>query len=146
MSMPPRVFLSRLDDHRIIQAIAQAERETSGEIRVYVSEKQVEDVLSEAKVHFLRLGMQKTRARNAVLIYIAPRSRQFAIVGDVAIHEKCGNPFWSTIAAAMETHFKQERYTDALVAAIEKVGAVLAVHFPHQPDDRNELPDEIERD
>jgi uncharacterized membrane protein len=146
MSLPPKKFLDELDDQRIVEAIGRAERQSSGEIRVFISEKQVNDVLNEAKVHFLRLGMEKTRGRNGVLIYIAPRSRNFAIVGDVAIHEHCGDQFWQEIAEAMETNLKQERYTEALLLAIERVGAVLAAHFPRQPDDRNELPDEVERD
>ena len=146
VAMQPRVFLHELDDRRIIKAIGLAEQRSSGEIRVYVSDKQVEDVLSEAKVHFLRLGMEKTRARNGVLIYIAPRSRNFAIVGDIAVHERCGEGFWREIAAAMESNLRQERYTEAVLAAIEKVGAVLAAHFPRAKDDLNELPDEIAGD
>jgi uncharacterized membrane protein len=144
--MHPKSFLSKVDDTRVIKAIHEAEQKSSGEIRVYVSEKQVDDVLNEAKVHFLRLGMDKTRGRNAVLIYIAPRSRNFAVVGDVAVHERCGDQFWQDIAVGMADHLKQERYTEALLLAIEKVGAVLAAHFPHQADDQNELPDDIATD
>ena len=145
-AMHPKSFLRQLDDRRVVEAIGRAEQNSSGEIRVYVSDKQVDDVVNEAKVHFLRLGMEKTRARNGVLIYIAPRSRNFAIIGDVGVHEQCGDNFWQEIAATMETHLKQERYTEALILAIDKVGAVLAAHFPHQADDKNELPDDIAHD
>jgi uncharacterized membrane protein len=144
--MQPKAFLTKLEDWRIVDAIGRAERNSSGEIRVYVSDKQVEDVLSEAKVHFLRLGMQKTRDRNGVLIYIAPRSRNFAIIGDIGVHERCGDNLWQVIASGMESHLREGRYTDALLLAIEKVGAVLAAHFPRQPDDENELPDDIATD
>jgi uncharacterized membrane protein len=144
--MQPRAFLSELDDRRIVQAIAEAERASSGEIRVYVSEKQVEDVVSEAKVHFLRLGMEKTRERNGVMIYIAPRSRNFAVVGDIGIHQKCGDTLWQEVAGMMEEHLKAGRYTDALLAAVSKIGSILATHFPRQADDQNELPDEIAGD
>jgi uncharacterized membrane protein len=144
--MQPRIFLNELDDRRIIAAIAEAERRCSGEIRVYVSEKQVEDVISEAKVHFLRLGMEKTRERNGVLIFIAPRSQSFAVIGDVAVHERCGELFWREVAGAMESLLKEERYTDALLAAIERIASLLALHFPRAADDINELPDEIEGD
>jgi uncharacterized membrane protein len=144
--MHPKHFLGRIDEPRVVAAIRAAEQSSSGEIRVFVSEKQVDGVVDEAKVHFLRLGMEKTRARNGVLIYIAPRSRNFAIVGDVGVHERCGDRFWQEIASGMESHLKKERYTEALILAIERVGAVLAAHFPHQPDDRNELPDDIATD
>jgi uncharacterized membrane protein len=141
--MQPKTFLGQLDDRRIVEAIARAEKNSSGEIRVYVSSKQIKDALSEAKLHFVRLGMEKTRARNGVLIYIAPRSRSFAVVGDLGVHQLCGDELWKEIAAGMETCLRQEHYTDALIVAIEKVGAVLAAHFPHQADDQNELPDDI---
>jgi uncharacterized membrane protein len=141
--MRPKEFLNHLDDRRIVEAIRKAERVSSGEIRVYISHKQVQDVISEAKVHFLRLGMQKTKRRNAVLIYIAPRSRNFAIIGDVGVHSQCGDNFWRDTATVMESHLKQNRFTDAVVAAVEEVGSVLAAHFPRQPDDRNELPDDV---
>ncbi len=144
--MQPRKFLSQLDDRRIVEAIARAEKCSSGEIRVYVSNKQVQDALHEAKTQFVRLGMEKTRARNGVLIFVAPRSRAFAVVGDVGVHQRCGDELWNEIAAGMETHLRQERYTEALILAIEKVGSVLAAHFPHRPDDENELPNEVAGD
>lgn len=143
--MRPKAFLHELDDRRIVEAIAEAERQSSGEIRVYVSDKRVDDVLREAKVHFLRLGMEKTRARNGVLIYIAPRSQNFAIVGDVGVDQVCGQEFWAGIASEMEAGLKQERFTEAVLLGIERVGAVLATRFPRGPDDRNELPDDVAR-
>jgi len=81
-----------------------------------------------------------------VLIYIAPRSRSFAVVGDIGVHEKCGDQFWQETATKMEALLRQERYTDALLEAVSGIGAVLAAHFPRQPDDKNELPDEIAGD
>ena len=89
---------------------------------------------------FELLGMTNTAERNGVLIYIAPRARQFRILGDTAIHEKCGDDFWKEVAAAMEEHFRKGEFTEGVVAGIERVGEVLARHFPRRPDDRNELP------
>jgi uncharacterized membrane protein len=146
VTMQPKVFLNQLDDRRILEAIAAAEARSSGQIRVYVSEKQVEDVISEAKVHFLRLGMEKTRARNAVLIYIAPRSQNFAVIGDVGIHERGGDNLWQGVAGEMEVYLRQERFTEAVISAIAKVGAVLASHFPPDLGGTNELPDAVVRD
>ena len=144
--MKPKAFINELDDQRIVSAIGEAEKRSSGEIRVYISDKQIDDVVSEAKSHFVRLGMNKTRERNGVLLYFAPRSRNFAVVGDLGIHEKCGQELWDLVASTMEAHLKANRYTDALLAGIEKIGSVLAAHFPRQADDRNELPDEIAGD
>ena len=83
--------------------------------------------------------MEKTRHRNAVLIYLAPRSRKFAIIGDEAIHAKCGELFWQEVAALMSPLLGQERYTEAVEGAIQKIGAVLARHFPRDRDNPDEL-------
>jgi|SRR5438552_15923726 len=144
--MKPIEFISKLDEQRIVAAIATAEKKTSGEIRVYVSHKLRHEIMAAAQRRFVKLGMAKTRHRNGVLIYFAPRARKFAIVGDVGVHEKCGDSFWQDIAAAMSEHLKQSRYTEAILLAIERVGAALAEHFPSGPDDRNELPNEIAGD
>jgi uncharacterized membrane protein len=88
--------------------------------------------------------MTQTAARNGVLILLAPRSHTFAVIGDTAIHEKCGAAFWTALAAAMTEHFKRGDFTAGLVHGIERAGALLAEHFPHEAGDRNELPDQIE--
>ena len=85
--------------------------------------------------------MQKTRHRNAVLIFVAPVSQTFAVIGDEAVHRKCGDAFWQQLAAAMTEHFKQGEFTAGLVHGIERAGVLLAAEFPRQPDDHNELPD-----
>ena len=144
--MKPREFISRLDEARIIDAIAEAERKCSGELRVYVSHRKRTDPLAFAQKRFLELGMTNTRHRNAVLIYLVPHTRQFAIVGDRGIHEKCGDAFWQEVTARMSDLLKQGRFTDAILDAIQKVGEVLARNFPRDSDDQNELPDQIVRD
>ncbi len=138
-------FLEQLDDAKIVAAIGEAEQRSSGEIRVYVSHKKREDALAAAHVRFQKLGLTKTRHRNAVLIYFAPITRQFAIVGDVGIHQKGGDDFWRDSSAAMSAQLKQGKFTEAVVDAIRKTGALLEEHFPRDPDDRNELPNEVER-
>src|ERR1051326_8374305 len=104
--MKPRRFLSQLDQDRIVTAIAEMERQTSGEIRVFVSHRAVDDALHAAAHQFDKLQMQKTEQRNGVLIFVAPRSQTFSIVGDQAIHAKCGDSFWIEVAAEMTGLFK----------------------------------------
>lgn len=144
--MKPKEFINQLDEARIVDAMAQAERKSSGEVRVYVSRRRRTDPLAIAQKRFLDLGMTRTRHRNAVLIYIAPRTRQFAIVGDAGVHEKCGDAFWREVSASMTDLLKEGRFTDALVGAIQKVGDLLARHFPRDSNDQNELPDRIVRE
>jgi uncharacterized membrane protein len=139
--MKPKHFLERIDESRVLAAIAEAERKSSGEIRVYISHRKRPEALKFAQRRFLKLGMTKTRHRNAVLIYLAPRTQQFAVVGDVGVHEKCGEHFWEHIAARMTTFLKASQYTTAIVTAIHEAGELLAGHFPREPDDKNELPD-----
>ena len=142
--MRTKEFLSRLDHDRIVQAIKAAEAQTSGEIRVYVQRGRIEDdPLVAAQRRFQELGMQKTRERNAVLIFVAPRAQKFAVIGDEAVHQKCGAEFWQQLVDAMRHHFQKENFTEALVKAIEDTGYLLASHFTTTPDDRDELPDEI---
>ena len=134
-----------LDDARVVAAIAAAEQLTSGEIRVVVAQAKTADPIAAAEKQFERLGMIKTDARNGVLIYVAPASRNFAVIGDQGVHEKCGEGFWRELAAAMSACFKRGEFTEGLVLGIERAGTLLAAHFPRRPDDQNELPDRIER-
>src|SRR5690242_17463096 len=104
--MKPEHFIEKLDDARVVAAIAKAEQGTSGEIRVYVSHRPRQDALSAAKARFEALGMQQTRERNAVLIYLVPLTHQFALWADVGAHQKCGETLWSEIAARMSLLLK----------------------------------------
>lgn len=134
-----------IDESRVVAAIAAAEARTSGEIRIVLSQQRVEEPVAAARKQFERMGMTNTVARNGVLIFVAPKSHTFAVIGDQGIHEKCGDNFWRELAAAMTAHFKSGDFTAGLVLAVERAGTLLAEHFPRRPDDRNELPDHIEQ-
>lgn len=134
-----QAFLSQLDTARIERAIADAEKVTSGELRVVFHPGEADDIAALARTTFARLGMTATRERNAVLILVAPDARQFAIFGDEGVHARCGDDFWREVAAVMETHFRAGRHTDAIVEGVTRAGAVLAREFPHRSDDRDEL-------
>jgi uncharacterized membrane protein len=141
--MKPRHFIKLLDHARLEAAIAAAEARTSGEIRVIVDHRPIEEAVSFARAEFLRLGMQQTRDRNAVLFFVAPASQSFAIIGDEGVHQKCGNEFWSEVAASMQAAFRREDYTGALAGGIARAATLLAEHFPRRPDDRDELPNTV---
>jgi uncharacterized membrane protein len=142
--MRTREFLSKLEHDRIIQAIGEAESKTSGEIRVLIQRGKLKsDPLVAARKKFHRLGMHKTGERNAVLIFVAPRVHKFAVVGDEAIHKKCGNEFWQRIVEGIRTHFRNEKFSDALVEAVREIGDVLATDFPKTRSDTNELSDDV---
>lgn len=144
--MKTKHFLEQLHDARIVAAIHTAEKKTSGEIRVFISHKKIDYALATATAQFEKLGMKKTRHRNAVLIYVAPQSRQFAVVGDEAVHRQCGDAFWQSLAAEMTGHFQKSEFTEGIIHAVQKAGELLAKHFPPENDCGNELPDKVEHD
>jgi len=142
--MRTREFLSKLEHDRIVGAIREAESRTSGQIRVYIQRGKLRvDPLIAAREKFHRLGIHKTRERNAVLIFVAPRAHKFAVVGDKAVHERCGEQFWQRLVDGMRAHFQNEKFSHAIVETIEEIGKLLAAHFPKRSTSSNELPDEI---
>ncbi len=134
---------SKEDKLAIREAIQGAEKQTSGEVRVYFEQNtHGETVLQRAVKAFAKLNMQKTQDRNGVLFYIAFEDQQFAVLGDQGIHEKVTQTFWDTIRGMLTQYFAKEEFVPGLVAAIEEVGRQLETHFPYQRDDINELPDD----
>jgi uncharacterized membrane protein len=144
--MNTKEFVTTLDEARISQAIAEAEKRTSGEIRVYVTDEKPTDILATAEKAFVKLGMAATAQRNAVLIYFAPAMRGYAIYGDKGIHENCGQYFWEAIREGMKPLLKQEKFTESIIYAVREVGEALSKNFPWQAGDRNELPNDVIRD
>lgn len=139
-------FLNQLQHDEIVAAIRAAEKKTSGEIRVFISRKKVDDPVAAAQKEFEKLGMTRTHHRNGVLIFVAPNARKFAVIGDRAVHQRCGDDFWQALAAEMTGHFKKSDFSAGIIHGIQKAGELLAAHFPPQRGDGNELPDEIEGD
>ncbi|MFC2175619.1 TPM domain-containing protein [Bacteroidota bacterium] len=124
-------------------AIKSAEKNTSGEIRLYIEDKCKEDVLDHAAFLFAELEMHKTELRNGVLFYLAIKDRKFAILGDAGINSKVEKDFWNQIKEAMKLEFVKGDFTNGLQMGIRMTGEALAAHFPYQKDDLNELSDDI---
>ncbi len=144
--MKEKAFIEQLQNDQIVAAVRTAEAKTSGEIRIFISRKETTDPLAAAQAEFTRMGMTKTAEGNGVLIFVAPRSQKFAILGDQGIHERCGENFWREVAEQMTAHFRKSEFTEGIISAIQKAGTLLAEHFPRRTDDKNELPDAVERD
>jgi uncharacterized membrane protein len=130
--MKTKHLFRELNHDRITAAIAEAEKHTTGEIRVFVSHHKVHDPRHAAAHQFVKLGLDKTQHRNAVLIFIAPESQNFAVLGDEAVHTKCGEAAWESIATAMREYFRQGKFTEGVVHGISRAGGLLAEHFPSQ--------------
>lgn len=146
--MKASALVSALDDARVVEAIRAAESRTSGEVRVFVSRRRLRgaSVLTRAQQEFIRRGIARTAQRNGVLIYLVPSDREFAVIGDEGVHARCGREFWEATAGVMQEHFRAGRFTEGLVAGVQRAGDLLAEHFPRRSDDRNELPDAVEKD
>ncbi|MCA1747610.1 MAG: TPM domain-containing protein [Bacteroidales bacterium] len=136
-------FFNKEEKAALKEAIAQAELNTSGEIRLHVENHCKGDVLDCAAAWFDKLKMQKTEKRNGVLFYIAVKDRQFAIIGDAGINAVTPDDFWENIKEEMLQHFKENRFADGLVKGITMAGEQLKKQFPYQSDDINELSNEI---
>ena len=142
---PLRRHLSEEDLDRIAGAIAEAERETSGELRVHIVARLLpfENARKRAIREFFQLGVDRTRDGSGVLLFLAVRSGRFEIVADRAINEKVGDQIWNTIAAEITEHIHENGLGDGLEHGVRRIGSFLSQHFPIQPDDVNELPDEV---
>jgi uncharacterized membrane protein len=146
--MRTREFIDALADERIVDAVRAAEENTSGEIRVFVTRRKLrgEDVRARARMEFERLHVGDTALRNGVLFFVVPEEQTFAVIGDEEIHAKCGQNFWDETAAAMEALFREGKFTDGVLAGVQRAGEVLARHYPREAGDRNELSDQVARD
>ena len=140
-----KVFFTPAEKLEINAAIVQAEQRTSGEVRVFVESKcSYVNAIDRSVEIFYNLGMQKTKLRNAVLVYIAMKDHQLAVFGDEGIHRKVGNEYWEEKVAAMIAHFSRNNFSEAIVQTVKDIGEALHLHFPYDEHiDKNELPDEI---
>lgn len=138
-------FFSAQDKEQIVQAIRNAEKQTSGEIRVYVESKNpFVDAIDRAAEIFFKLEMQKTEHRNAVLLYIAMEHKQLALFGDEGIFQKVGADYWNTAVNNMIAQFTKENISNGIEQCIAQIGQTLKEKFPYEATtDKNELPDEI---
>jgi len=139
-------LISPTDQQQIVAAIQDAEKQTSGEIRVFIeSHCKYVDAIERASEIFFHLKMEETEQRNGVIVYVALQDKQSAILGDRGIFKITGGPsYWKTILNEMNHFFQEDKIADGLTHAIKSIGNTLAAHFPYDPDtDKNELPDEI---
>lgn len=128
---------------KLLEAIQDAELNTSGEIRIHVDNHAKEELMDRAAFVFEELEMHKTKDRNGVLFYFALQDKQFAILGDKGINAKVPENFWEEVRDLMLPHFKEGRFVKGLTEGVALAGEKLKAFFPYQQDDVNELPDEI---
>jgi len=143
MSPTAKRFFSKQEQEQIMNAILNAELDTSGEIRVHIDSVCKGKVLDRAAFLFNKLKMDKTELRNGVLFYLAVQSHKFAILGDSGINAEVPTDFWDDSKAQMAEKFKENNFVEGLMLGISEAGKHLKKHFPHHVDDINELSDDI---
>lgn len=142
----PALFLTPVEEERVLDAIETFEQRTSGELRVHLEPHLHEkDILEEAKKTFEKLGLTATRERNAVLFFVAVKEHRFAVLGDQGINDKVPAGFWNEVVQHIHDAFAKGQFGDGLVEGIRMAGEKLVEHFPPRADDKNELPNQISR-
>lgn len=138
-------FLTAADEGEIVRAIVEAEKRTSGEIRVHMEETTKTDPYLRAQELFHLLKMDNTKADNGVLLYVAVKNRKFVICGGSGIDRVVPEDFWESTKELMASHFKKGNFKQGIVEGIARAGKELQTHFPWDPNDTNELSDAISK-
>ncbi|WP_291135606.1 TPM domain-containing protein [Flavobacterium sp. UBA7663] len=138
-------FLSKAEEQEIVLAIVEAEKNTSGEIRVHIEDHTEKSPLDRAQEVFFELKMDETQDRNGVLFYVCVSDKKFAIIGDKGINEAVESDFWDCTKDTVIANFKEGNFKKGLVEGILRAGERLKKYFPYQSDDTNELSNEISR-
>jgi len=137
-------LLSKEQEKSVMNAIKEAETNTSGEIRVHLEDRcKSDDPITRAIEMFGELHMHETELRNGVIVYVAIKDHKIAVWGDEGIHTKVGQDFWNDVIETMQKYFGAGDFENGLREAILMVGDKLKANFPYQSDDENELSDDI---
>jgi len=138
-------FLTIDEELEIVAAIQDAEKATSGEIRVHIEKQAKVAPFERAKEVFHLLKMDETELKNGVLIYLAVDDHAFVICGDKAIDDIVGADFWDITKEAMAAQFKLGNFKQGIIDGVKNAGEQLQKHFPWNEGDSNELSNEISR-
>ena len=140
-----RQFFVPEQQAQLVEAIKLAEQNTSGEVRVFIEGRcKYVDAVERAKEIFFDLQMDKTKDRNAVLLYLAIDDHQLALFADEGIYQRLGKEYWNAEVKKMISEFRKDNYTEGICEVVSDIGQALKEQFPYdRAGDKNELPDEI---
>ncbi|WP_394974877.1 TPM domain-containing protein [uncultured Croceitalea sp.] len=138
-------FLSFDEEQEIVNAILEAEKNTSGEIRVHIEASAKIDHFSRAQQVFHFLKMDNTKDENGVLLYVAVEDKKFVLYGDKGIDKAVPKGFWDDTKEVISHHFKTGNFKQGIVNGVLKAGKELEAHFPWNHNDTNELSDAISK-
>ena len=121
--------MTRSERERIARAIAEAEEGTTGRIAVRVIPDATVDAFERAKAEFGRIGLHRHDDGNAALIFVAPKARRFAVIGDRALHERVGDAFWGDVVNELQPYFARGEISNGVVHAVGRLGEAFKAHF-----------------
>lgn len=138
--------ISKDQEVRVVDAIRLAELNTSGEIKVHLDQYCKGDPLKRARELFGKLGLHKTKQRNAVLIFVALDDQKAAIFGDEGIHTQLDPDYWTVEMDVMIQHFKKGDIAGGLIQVVTDIGQKLKELYPYDAQtDTNEVANDISR-
>lgn len=136
-------MLNKEELKEIERLISQAEKKTTGEIRVHIDNTCEIDAYQRGVEIFHELKMHETKERNGILIYLDFSHRKLALIGDIGIHEKVGNEFWESTKTELISKFKNNDFFDGVCKCVEILSDKLTAFFPSSEKDSNELSNEV---
>lgn len=148
MSFFQKNILTQDELTTIAEAINAVERETIGEVRVNIhktrSFKDKNLTLYDLAVKsFHELGMDKTKDKSGVLIFLLLSEHKFQIIGDEGVNKRVSKEFWDSLAAKTSEYFRQNKFAEGICYTVNEVGVILKREFPMKPGDTNELSNEV---
>lgn len=148
MALFEKNILTKEEMDQISSKISEVEKETIGEIRVSIHKSRSFKnrnlpVYELAVQNFFELGMEKTKDKTGVLIYLLLSDKKFQIIGDEGINKKVSKEFWDVLAFKVAEYFGNNKFVEGISFAVDEVGKVLKKEFPMKPGDTNELSNEV---
>lgn len=138
-------FFSQEELDGIKDAVRQAELLTSGEIKVVIRCGCEQGLSTREQVFrdFYRHGLNKTKGQTGVLILILLKEKKVEVLGDKGINDNVPDGYWQGVVKTITDGFGEGKRYDGIYKAVVDVGRLLREKFPRQPDDVNELPNEV---
>lgn len=136
-------IFSSSDISEIEKAVEESEKRTNAEIKPVILNYCWGNLHKKAQFIFEKYKLHETKERNAVMILLIVKNREFLIYGDEGITQKVGVDFWVEVKDEMTGFFRQGNFLKGMLEGIERAGEKLAEYFPPTEDDINELSNEV---
>lgn len=112
--------------------------------RRLISKRRIDEAVHlRSLAAFTAQGLHYTRGHTGILILASLLEHRVEVLADRGINEKVPPRTWDEVVNILTMGLKSGDACAAFCAAIERCGDILAMHFPRQPDDRDELEDKL---